>query len=346
MPCFSQECALKILEDEGLSHIQLGEVVAAASLAQVHKGYIKKNGHKKPCAIKLLRPGIEARMDKNFRTFGRAARFLEIRSPRLKLLEALKTLRRTVAMEMDLRMEAAAMVHLSQKGGFGVPVPYLATRRALVMEWVHGTKASQIQNPKFLPHLARHLIRTFLRHALINGVFHADMHPGNVFVSANNTIVLVDFGVIGYLDVPTRYFLGNILQGFLQRDYMQVAQEYKRAGYVSAHQDLGAFAHALASVVEQTHKKPAYKISMGEILARLFEITEQFDMVLQPQLLLLQKTMLAVEGLARRWDPSLDLWDAAKPAIRQWQRVMPFFVARHAASNVLAYLLTTQTPRK
>ena len=346
LPAFSHPQAQESLAAEGLSHIQLGEVIAAASLAQVHKGQIKHNGQWRPCAIKLLRPGIEARMEKNLRSFARLARVVEARKTRLKLTQALTTLQRTTALEMDLRLEAAAMTHIAQQGGFEVPTPYLATRRALVMGWVEGTKADEITPHPQGKVLAHHLINTFLRHALTQGVFHADMHPGNIFLSTHNTLILVDFGVMGYLDIPTRYFLGRILSGLLRRDYMQVAQNYKRAGYLPPHQDLGAFAQALATLVEETHRKSAEEISMGQILGRLLEITAQFEMILQPQLLLLQKTMLAVEGLARRWDPTLNVWAAAKPALTQWQRTMPLLVGREIAENLLSSLLTTQTPRK
>ena len=337
LPPFAQDVAIREVES-GLGHNMLdlfedfGPPVAAASIAQVHKARTRdEDGSGRDVAVKVLRPGIEARFRQDLDSFRFAARQMERwhrPARRLRPLDAVETLARSVKLEMDLRMEAAAISEMASNTeadpGFRVPgIDWNRTsRRVLTTEWVDGIPLTDLDRLKAsgadLPALGDSIIQNFLRHAIRDGFFHADMHQGNLFVDANGDLVAVDFGIMGRLSVKDRRFLAEILYGFITRDYSRVSQVHFDAGYVPGHQDPQVFAQALRAIGEPLMDKPAEEISMARLLAQLFQVTEQFDMYTQPQLLLLQKTMVVVEGVARMLNPELNMWHTADPVVRQW----------------------------
>jgi ubiquinone biosynthesis protein len=239
-----------------------------------------------------------------------------------------ETLRRTVAIEMDLRFEAAALSEMAENTkndpDFRVPsVDWDRTARdVLTLEWIEATPLSartRLEAKGFdLKGLARAVIQTFLRHALRDGFFHADMHPGNLFVDDAGELVAVDFGIMGRLASKERRFLAEILLGFITRDYHRTAKVHFEAGYVPRHHSVESFAQAIRAIGEPIHNRTAEEISMAKLFALLFEVTGLFDMRTRPELLLLQKTMVVVEGVARSLDPKLDMWAVAEPVVREW----------------------------
>lgn len=311
---------------------EFGPPVAAASIAQVHKAATREpDGTSKAVAVKILRPGIERRFAADLDSFFLATRLMErwnrpVR--RLRPVDAVATLAQSVKLEMDLRMEAAAMSEMAANTaadpGFRIPaVDWARTaRRVLTTEWVDGIPLSNVaelaRRGHDLKRLADTVIQSFLRHAIRDGFFHADMHQGNLFVDADGRLVAVDFGIMGRLSPKERLFLAEILHGFITRDYLRVSQVHFEAGYVPAHQDPAVFAQALRAIGEPLMDKRAEEISMARLLSQLFQVTEQFDMKTQPQLLLLQKTMVVVEGVARTLDPKLNMWVTAEPVVREW----------------------------
>jgi ubiquinone biosynthesis protein len=333
LPPFAQAEALAIVTaalerpfDEVFA--DFGPVVGAASLAQAHAATLV-DGRK--VAVKVLRPGVEARVARDVQVLDLGARLIERWVPAARRLEpraVAATIAQTLTLELDLRLEAAGASELSEVMAAD---PYMrapkivwdgVSRRTLVMEWAEGRPLS---DPASLdlpgldrPTLANNLIRAFLAQAMDHGVFHADLHEGNLFIAAPAAITAVDFGMIGRLDPVARRHLAEMLWGFLQRDYMRVAKAHFDAGYVPAHHSIEAFAQALRTVGEPHVGKPANEISMGRLLGQLFEITALFDMKLRPELILLQKTMVTVEGVARTIDPAHDRWAAAEPIVRRW----------------------------
>lgn len=308
----------------------LSEPIAAASIAQVHMAQDAREPTRK-LAVKFLRPNIEATLRDELRVFQTLARWTErlsSKSRRLRPVESLKTLARTMAFETDLRLEAAALSEMYENSKddryFTVPEVYweATSKRILSMQWIDGTPASDLAALRQAGHnmaqLAERLIQTFLRHALRDGFFHADMHQGNLLIAADGTLVGIDLGINGRLSADSRRFLAEILHGFIIRDYELVARIHFEAGYVPQGNNMAEFAQALRSIGEPIRDQNAGDISMAHLLNQLFEITEQFQMQTQPQLLLLQKTMVTVEGVARSFDPDLNFWDAASPVISDW----------------------------
>jgi ubiquinone biosynthesis protein len=231
-------------------------------------------------------------------------------------------------MEMDMRLEAAALSEMAENTkddpDFRVPRvewDYTA-RNVLTMEWIDGTPLNDrdalAKRRLDLPKLGRAVIQTFLRHALRDGFFHADMHPGNLFADADGRLVAVDFGIMGRLSPQERHFLAEILFGFITRDYRRAAQVHFEAGYVPAHHSVEAFAQAIRAIGEPIHNRTAEDISMARLLTLLFEVTGLFDMRTRPELIMLQKTMVVVEGVARSLDPKLDMWTTSEPVVREW----------------------------
>ncbi len=304
-----------------------GGSVAAASIAQVHKA----SADGAPVAVKILRPGVEERFSTDLRTFFFAARTFERLDPRMRRLrpvEVVETLARSVTLEMDLRMEAAAISEVAEntKEDQGFRVPRVdwnrSAKRVLTIEWVDGTSIGDLESLEAAGHDLKRLgalvIQTFLRQALRDGFFHADMHQGNLFVERDGTLVAVDFGIMGRLGVRERRFLAEILWGFIRRDYRRTAEVHFEAGYVPAHHSVDDFAQALRAIGEPLRDKTARDISMARLLTQLFEVTELFDMRTRPELLLLQKTMVVVEGVGRMLDPELDIWKTAEPVVGEW----------------------------
>jgi ubiquinone biosynthesis protein len=229
---------------------------------------------------------------------------------------------------MDFRLEAAALSEMAENtkddGDFRVPaVDWTRTaREVLTLEWIDGTplsdRAALAAAGLDLPRLGRGVIQSFLRHALRDGFFHADMHPGNLFVDAQGRLVAVDFGIMGRLGGKERRFLAEILLGFITRNYRRTAEVHFEAGYVPSHHAVESFAQAIRAIGEPIHNRAAEDISMAKLLTLLFEVTGLFDMRTRPELLLLQKTMVVVEGVARGLDPKLDMWSTAEPVVREW----------------------------
>ena len=299
-----------------------GPPVAAASIAQVHRATV---------AVKILRPGVERRFHADLAAFTFAAQHAEDASAearRLRLVEVVDTLHRSVMVEMDFRLEAAALSEMGEntKADPEFRVPEVdwdrTSKEVLTLEWIEATPLSdraRLQAKGFdLAQLARALIQTFLRHALRDGFFHADMHPGNLFVDDEGRLIAVDFGIMGRLGIKERLFLAEILHGFITRDYYRTAEVHFEAGYVPPRHSIEDFAQAIRAIGEPIHNRTAEDISMARLLALLFEVTGLFDMRTRPELLLLQKTMVVVEGVARTLDPKLDMWRTAEPVVREW----------------------------
>ena len=304
--------------------------IAAASLAQAHPATLH-DGRK--VAVKVLRPGIERRVAADIGAMLLGARLAERLAPPLRRLEPLAaatTVARSLQLELDLRLEAAAASELgdvmAKDAHMHAPAVIWegVSQRMLTLEWAQGMALSRpesLEQPGLdRPALANHVTRGFLTQAMDHGVFHADLHEGNLFVSAPARIEAVDYGIVGRIGPAERRFLAEILYGFLRRDYHRVAEVHFEAGYVPADQDLATFAQALRAVGEPIFGRPASEVSMGKLLGQLFEITGLFGMHLRPELVLLQKTMVAVEGVARRIDPGHDIWTAAQPVVERWMR--------------------------
>jgi ubiquinone biosynthesis protein len=327
-----------------------GPPVAAASIAQVHRATVAGASPQHAVAVKVLRPGIERRFKSDFDSFTFAARHAEMLSAearRLRLVETVDTLRRSVALEMDLRFEAAALSEMAQNTGndpdFRVPaVDWDRTARdVLTLEWIDATPLSDRARLEAkgldLKRLACAVIQTFLRHALRDGFFHADMHPGNLFVDDAGNLVAVDFGIMGRLGPKERRFLAEILYGFITRNYYRTAEVHFEAGYVPPRHSVASFAQAIRAIGEPIHNRTAEDISMAKLFMLLFEITGLFDMRTRPELLLLQKTMVVVEGVARSLDPQLDMWTVAEPVVREWmeRHLGPAGRLEHAAEGAM-----------
>ncbi len=307
---------------------ELSEPVAAASIAQVHRA-TTRDGRR--LAIKILRPGIERRFANDLGDFFFAARMIErLHAPsrRLKPVEVVQTLAHSVRSEMDLRMEAAAMSEMAENTkddpAFRIPAVdwKLTSKRILATEWIDGIPLSDISALRRAGHdldaLADTVIQSFLRQTLRDGFFHADMHQGNLFVDAEGNLVAVDFGITGRLSPFERRVWAEILHGFITRDYRRNAEVHFEAGYVPSHHSVEEFAQALRAIGEPVFGVEAENVSMGQLLGQLFKTTERFDMATQPQLLMMQKTMVVVEGVARSLNPGLDMWKAAEPVVREW----------------------------
>jgi ubiquinone biosynthesis protein len=310
---------------------EFGPPVAAASIAQVHEAVEARTGRK--VAVKVLRPGIERAFKRDVDAFFFSARMIEILSPksrRLRPTAVIEHFSGVVAIEQDLRLEAAAAAEFrantEQDDGFAVPevIWPLSSRRVLTTEWVSGTPLGEVETLRRegqdLPALAERIIQTFLRHALRDGFFHADMHQGNLKIGPNAEIFAMDFGIMGRIDPFTRRVYAEILLGFLQKNYRRVAEVHFEAGYVPADRDVDAFAQALRSIGEPIFGQDASHISMAYLLSHLFDTTERFGMETRTELILLQRTMVVVEGVARSLDPQVNMWKTAQPVVEHWMR--------------------------
>jgi ubiquinone biosynthesis protein len=306
----------------------LGEPVAAASIAQVHK-IQTATGTK---AVKILRPDIERTMELELRAMKRIAYSAQKSdNPEIKRMEPaafIDTMARSLTREMDLRFEAGAASEFAEIAAIDgyVSAPKVdwerTSQRVLTTEWIDGRS---LTNPGPLSadqriDLANRVTRGFLACALDHGFFHADLHEGNMILTPDDRLVLVDFGIMGRIGMNERLFLAEILKGFLERDYKRVSQVHFEAGYVPASHSMDEFAQALRSVGEPIFGKDATDVSMARVLLQLFDITRQFGMHLRPELILLQKTMVQVEGVARAIDPGHNIWQAAKPIVDRWSR--------------------------
>ncbi len=334
LPAFSGAEARRIIESElGRSIDTLfsrfdDEPVAAASIAQVHFA-VTTDGRE--VAVKVLRPGIERAFERDLDLFYWVAELVERTQPsfrRLKPVESVRAFADIVRIEMDLRMEAAAAEELGEN--FVDDPSYRApaidwdrtAQRVLTLERVDGIPIGDRDAIVAAGHdpdaVMKKCAEAFFYQVFRDGFFHADMHGGNAFVDRDGCIVPVDFGIMGRVDEATRGYLAELLVAFLRRDYRAVAEVQFRAGYVPADQSLEVFAQACRSIGEPIFGKPSHQISIARLLAHLLRVTEQFEMAVQPQLLLLQKTMLMAEGMGTRLNPKVNIWELAQPLIEEW----------------------------
>ncbi len=335
---------------------EFGPAVAAASIAQVHPAIVRGTGRK--VAVKVLRPEIEREFRKDVDAFYFAAAVIEFFVPyfrRLRPTAVIEHFDGVVTTEMDLRLEASAAAEYRANSADDpiIDAPEviwpLSARRVMTTEWVAGTPMGDLDELKAkgydLPALAEGMIQTFLRHALRDGFFHADMHQGNLKVAEDGSIVALDFGIMGRIDGLTRRYYAEILYGFLKKDYKRVAEVHFEAGYVPADKNVDEFAQALRAVGEPIFGQDASHISMGRVLAYLFEVTERFGMQTRTELILLQRTMVVVEGVARSLDPNSNMWTAAQPVVEEWIRdnLGPKAVARDLQQATVA--LARLSPR-
>ena len=336
LPPFNFEEAKRILrkevgEDQFVKIVDISEPIAAASIAQVHLAKIKIDNKERDVAIKILRPNIEKIFNEELDALMLFAYIIENtlkKTRRLKLIEVVHLLREITNIEMDLRFEAAAANELFENtkndNGFKVPQIYwqYTSKRILTLDKVNGVSIRNHialkDNNIDLKNIAENLIQHFLRQAVRDGFFHADMHEGNLFVDKDGNIVPVDFGIMGRLDKHNKKYLAEILYGFIKRDYVKVAEVHFQAGLVPNTASKEEFAQALRSVGEPIFGQNIKDISGGNLLSQLFEITEKFNMATQTQLLLLQKTMVVVEGVARKLYPETNIWNVSKPILENW----------------------------
>jgi len=313
------------------SIINLSEPVAAASIAQVHKAQIDDNGVIKDVAIKILRPDIKKIFNDEIDALLLFAFIVESflkKTKRLKLVDVVFLLKEITNLEMDLRFEAAAANEYSENTkndvGFRVPQIYwnFTSENVMTLDWVEGVSIRETENLQKkninTKKIASDIIQHFLRHAVRDGFFHADMHQGNIFIDNNGQIVPIDFGIMGRLDKLSKRFLAEILFGFIQRDYKKVAEVHLIAGLVPKNVPVDDLAQALRSIGEPIFGQSVKDISGGKLLKQLFDVTEKFNMQTQPQLLMLQKTMVVVEGVARKLNPDTNIWDTSKPVLENW----------------------------
>lgn len=352
LPAFDTDIAKAEVESElGIKIDEMfesfSEPVAAASLAQVHKAVVRSTGQ--VVAVKVLRPGIERAFMKDVDAFFLAAGIIEFIAPfsrRLRPRAVIEHFAGVVRGELDLRMEASAADEFAHntKGDEGFSVPAvtweLSSRRVMTTEWVDGVPLGDV--PAILAtgqdaeEFATRILQTFLRHALRDGFFHGDMHQGNLKRAPNGDLVAFDFGIMGRIDTYTRRAYAEILMGFLRRDYRRVAEVHFEAGYVPADQDIDAFAQALRSVGEPIFDYSASEVSMGRLFAHLFDVTEKFGMETRTELILLQRTMLVVEGVARTLCDTINMWDVSGVVIEKYIRdnIGPKAVAQDLAATV------------
>jgi ubiquinone biosynthesis protein len=315
------------------SIIDLSKPVAAASIAQVHKAKIDDNGIIKDVAIKILRPDIKKVFNEEIDALIFFAFFIESfikKTKRLKLIEVVFLLKEITNLEMDLRFEAAAANEYAENtkndNGFRVPQIYwnFTSEDVMTLDWVDGVsiRETEVLKEKNIStdKIASDIIQHFLRHAVRDGFFHADMHQGNIFIDDSGQIVPIDFGIMGRLDNLSKRFLAEILFGFIQRDYKKVAEVHLVAGLVPKDVPVDDLAQALRSIGEPIFGQSVKDISGGKLLKQLFDVTEKFNMQTQPQLLMLQKTMVVVEGVARKLNPNTNIWETSKPVLESWLR--------------------------
>ncbi len=307
-----------------------GAPLAAASIAQVHRAQTS-DSPQVAVAVKILRPRVRedfARDLEAFAMFARVSERLSAEGRRLRPTAVVQMLAASVALELDLRMEAAAASELYERtrGEEQFRVPHIDWSRTaqtvLTSEWIDGISvrdsvaiAAAGRDPRAIAVL---VMRSFLTQALRDGFFHADMHPGNLFIDDQGRLAAVDFGIMGRLDAGMRRFMAGTLAGFLQRDYRKVAELHYEFSFVPSHHPIETFAQALRAIGEPIFGRSARDVSIARLLGQLFETTRRFDMQAQPQLVLLQKTMVVVEGVCRSLDPDFDIWEAARPVAEKW----------------------------
>ncbi|MEZ5994443.1 MAG: 2-polyprenylphenol 6-hydroxylase [Hyphomonadaceae bacterium] len=332
LPPFSRTEALDTINAElgGTEEVFAGisEAMAAASIAQVHQGIVPRHG---VMAIKVLRPRIEKKLAREMAALRFLAQLIEVFSPQSRRLEPVQfidTVASAMERELDLRLEAGAAAEfreVAEKDGY-LTVPNIdwarSSKRVMTLDWIDG---APLTDSKALDKagadrsaLAIAITRGFLAAALDHGFFHADMHEGNLLYGKDGKLWIVDFGIMGRIGHKERRYLAEILYGFLRRDYRRVAEVHQEAGYVPEKFTVEEFAQALRAIGEPIFGKTADGISMSRLLLQLFDVTHMFGMHLRPELVLLQKTMVQVEGVSRALDPQHDMWAASRPIVERW----------------------------
>lgn len=346
LPPFETETAKRLIEEAFGKPVDalftsFSDPVAAASIAQVHHATLAQTGQ--DVAVKVIRPGIGRAFSRDIDAFYFAAWFIEKLAPgakRLRPRDVIAHFEETVLRELDMRIETAASAEFrantENDPGFQVPavVWSLSQRNVMVLDWAQGIGLNDLDAIDAAGHdrtaLGNRVLELFLQHALRDGYFHGDMHQGNLKVAPNGDLVALDFGIMGRLDAYTRRVYAEILIGFIRKDYKRVAEVHFEAGYVPKDRDVHDFAQALRSVGEPIFGMEANQISMGRLLTRLFEVTETFGMETRTELLLLQRTMVVVEGVARSLNPNVNIWEVARPVVEDYIRenIGPKAVAR------------------
>jgi ubiquinone biosynthesis protein len=344
LPPFPFEEARKVIESElgrPLEQLYISfdpVAIAAASVAQVHFA-ITENGEE--VAVKILRPGVAAAFARDLDMLLWLAEAIEARLPslrRLRPVDSVKEFAQTVAFEMDLRFEAAAAAEMAEnfEGDPDFRVPKVdwerTARQVLTIERVIGVSIGDREAIIAAGHDLREIIgksaRAFFAMIFRDGFFHADLHPGNLFVDAQGMVVAIDFGITGRLDRKYRNYLADMLLGFLTGNFRRVAEVHFDAGMVPPTESVAAFTQACRSIGQPLLGKPLEQISVAKLLSQLFQITRQFKMETQPELLMLQKTMVLAEGMGRHLDPSVNMWQLAQPLVEEWMAVHRSPVAR------------------
>lgn len=322
---FYQETS-KTLEEVFSSFQQ--ESVAAASVAQAHKAVLYCGT---VVAVKVLRPGIKAKCTQDLKILNFLVRIISRLYPKtnnFKLLEVLKIFEDSMKMELNLRMEGANSSelkdNLSHDARIYIPPVYwdLTTEKVLVTKWVDGISiydALSIRGAGLDPvEISKRVAIMFFEQTYRDGFFHADMHPGNIFVTPDGQIALVDFGIMGRLATRDRISVAQILQGFLRRDYMQVAKVHLKAGYIPKDTDLALFAAYCRSICEPIVGLALKDVAISKILGQLFQVIQEFGLDIQPQLILLQKSMILIEGVGKILNPDINMWELAYPWMEKW----------------------------
>ena len=364
VPPFPTEQAIALIEDyfeKPVDEVFVAfdrKPVASASVAQVHFAELPDGTE---VAVKVLRPGIERVIAHDVALLEAAAMLLEAVWPegrRLKPREVVAEFAKHLRDELDLMREAANCSQLRRnfKDSNLLLVPEVywdyCGRSVMVMQRMHGIPISQTvalrEQGTDLSALSRAGVEIFFTQVFRDGFFHADMHPGNIFVHGDGRYIALDFGIMGTLNEVDKNYLAQNFLAFFKRDYKRVAQAHIEAGWVPKGTRVDEFESAIRAVCEPIFDKPLKDISFGKTLLRLFQTARRFEMEVQPQLVLLQKTLLNIEGLGRQLDPDLDLWTTAKPFLERWmvEQVGWRALGRHAREEAPTWAATLpQIPR-
>ena len=361
LPAFPARIARRLVESEtgkplDATFTEFSDTpVAAASIAQVHAATLIDG---RRVAVKLLRPQIDQRMRSDTMLFFALASILEWAAPglrRLKLVTAVQQFVEISDVELDLRMEAAAAGRLAEnlRDDAGIYVPWVdlerSTSRMLVIEWIDGIRIDDVPALEAAGHnisdLTEAAARSFFNQVFRDGFFHADMHPGNIFVAADSRLVPIDFGIMGFLDFADRLFLARLLMAMLDRDYDMVAKLHADAGMLGDDVSLPHFAQAVRAVADPVMGKSLGEVSLGTVLGQILQLSTRFSIEVQPQFNLLQKTMMMAEGVARQLNPQADMWDLSRPLASDWMRDQAGLAKRAETFIEDALLVASRLPR-
>ena len=330
LPPFSSDKVVSIVEQECGSIEKIfkhfdASPVAAASIAQVHEAHLHDNTK---VAVKILRPNIREDYERDINLLYFIARILDKSHKRLRLIEIIDVLRSTMQRELDLRLEASA--YSEMRNNFieddSVYIPEIhweaTSEKVLTTTWVDGVSAYNLKAIKVLKidpvELSKKIAIMFFNQSYRDGFFHADMHAGNIFVTKDGKIALIDFGITGRLSDHDRFAVAEILFGITKRDYLSVAKTYKNAGYIDKNVDIYLFSERCRVICEPIAELPLKDVSLAKIIEQLLQLSEEFGMSSQPQLALLQKSMVIVEGIGKSLDNNINMWKLAEPWIKKW----------------------------